>query len=143
MLICFNDLNRNAARAHLKELIAISADVSPWGADELLYELPQKWLLSFTAHTDELIGYCILSNKFPRRTHIHQFMVRADMRGKNVGRAMLCEAIARTEQKRSLSLKVHKGNINAQRFYLNNGFGLDIEDGDYLWMLYKGNKVLG
>jgi len=137
MNISFHDLTPDAARAQMADLIAISADVSPWCEAEFLYELPQKWSLSFTAHTDKLVGYCILSHKFSGRTHIHQFMVTADMRGNQVGCAMLCEAVSRTGIERTLSLKVHKTNTVARRFYLQNGFRFEREDGDYLWMLHN------
>lgn len=137
MNIDFHDLTSDATRAQMSDLMAISADVSPWREAEFLYELPQKWSLSFTAHTDKLVGYCILSHKFSGRTHIHQFMVSADMRGRQVGRAMLREALDRTGIGRTLSLKVHKANTTAQQFYLQNGFRFETEDGDYLLMLHN------
>ncbi|QPS80718.1 GNAT family N-acetyltransferase [Delftia lacustris] len=137
MLVYFRNLSLDAICRQMDELISISEDVSPWGRAEFLQDLPEKWFLSFTAHMDGMVGYCILSHKFPGRCHIHQFMVRPDMRGMNVGRDMLLEAVRRTMYGRLLSLKVHRENIGAQRFYIKNGFQVEKDDGDYHWMYHR------
>ena len=59
------------------------------------------------------------------------------MRGMNVGRDMLLEAVRRTMYGRLLSLKVHRENIGAQRFYIKNGFQVEKDDGDYHWMYHR------
>ncbi len=40
-------LSPEFVRGNLDALIAISADVSPWGETEFLSDLPGKWALSF------------------------------------------------------------------------------------------------
>jgi ribosomal protein S18 acetylase RimI-like enzyme len=113
-------LSRKTAERLLPQLIAISADVSPWGTTEFLTELPGKWELSFTAwQADQPVGYAILSRKFPGRIHIHQFMVAPSQRGSGIGIAMLAEARRRADS--LLSLKVHQDNHGAIRFYEREG----------------------
>lgn len=69
----------------MSELVEISKQTREWGEKEFLYELPDKRKLSFTAWESELIGYAILSRRWPDRIHIHQFMVKSTLQNKGLG----------------------------------------------------------
>lgn len=130
-------LDRGRCIALMPELIAVSADVSDWGEDEFLAELPDKWNLSFTVTIDRVAGYAVLSRKWPDRVHIHQFMVAPRWRSSGIGTAMVVMARDRA-QATPLSLKVSRTNARAISFYDRHGFGIDDSDaGEYLWMVRK------
>jgi ribosomal protein S18 acetylase RimI-like enzyme len=121
-------LTADIVRARLPELIAISADVSPWGEKEFLSDLPGKWELSFALLPD---AYCILSRKFGP-PHIHQLMVSPQKRGNGIGAKMLNEAVRRGAQ----TLKVAADNSGAIRFYQREGWKIHRGVPGYLWMAY-------
>jgi len=130
-------LDRARCIALMPELIGVSADVSDWREDEFLAELPDKWNLSFTVTIDRIVGYAVLSRKWPDRVHIHQFMVAPRWRSSGIGAAMVAAARDRAETT-PLSLKVSRTNARAISFYDRNGFGIDPSNaGEYLWMVRK------
>ena len=115
-------------REHLPAYIAVSADVCDWGETQFLSELPDKWLLSFAVWSDKPDAYCIMSRKFGP-PHIHQFMVRQDLRGQGIGEKMLAEAVRRGAE----TLKVAADNEGAIRFYKRHGWAV-VKEGLYLWL---------
>lgn len=76
--------SRQHLRSALDGYMAVSADVSPWTAENFFKELPGKWELLFGVWNDQPIGYCVMSLR-GGGVHIHQFMVTRDHRGKGVG----------------------------------------------------------
>jgi ribosomal protein S18 acetylase RimI-like enzyme len=126
-------LNFRRCQEHINALVSVSSDVSDWNADNLLFELPRKWDLSFTVATNKIIGYCILSTKWYENVHIHQFMVSKEMRGKEIGTAMMNVAILRSGET-PLTLKVDGENVDAIRFYGRFGFEIRHQEEKYLWM---------
>src|SRR5690606_29191462 len=117
--------------AHVADYIAVSADVSPWTAQQFLRDLPGKWDLSFALWSDRPIGYCILSWR-NGRIHINQFMVAPSARGCGCGAVMLGEAVARGAR----SLKVHPDNTGAIRFYRRHGWTEAGRENGYLLMTF-------
>lgn len=107
-------LTQDETRAHLADLIAISADVSDWGAAQFLKDLPRKWDLSFWNGSD---GYCILSVR-NGAIHINQLMIDAKKRGSGIGSKLLAEAVRRGAK----TLKVHPDNTGARRLYERHGW---------------------
>ena len=128
------DLTRDRVLELLDRLIDVSQDVSDWGADEFLFELPDKYRLSFFVQDGVIAGYVILSRKWPGRVHIHQFMVHPSRRGLGFGENMLEEAVKRAGGA-PLSLKVSIANPGAIRFYKRYGFQEEKTENQYLWML--------
>lgn len=115
-------LTQDETRAHLADLIAISADVSDWGEAAFLKDLPRKWELSFWSKSD---GYCILSVR-NGAIHINQLMIDAKKRGSGIGSKLLAEAVRRGAK----TLKVHPDNSGAIRFYQRHGWReIDRENG--------------
>lgn len=114
---------------NLQAYLAAHADVSPWGPEHLLADLPNKWDLSFAVWEEGPIGYCVLSRKFGA-VHIHQFMVAQEHRGKGIGAKMLSEAVRRGAE----TLKVARENEGATRFYERYGWVKQREEGGYLWL---------
>lgn len=102
---------------HLASYIAVSADVSPWAAENFLRDAPRKWELSFALWDTVPVAYCILSQR-DSVIHIHQFMVAPHLRSAGVGAVLLAEAEARGAS----SLKVDPSNTGAIRFYERHGW---------------------
>ncbi len=112
--------------------VAISADVSPWTADNFLKDLPEKWSLSFSLWEDVPIAYCIMSRR-GGAIHINQFMVAPYARGDGIGAEMLKEALKRG----ATTLKVAPSNQRAIRFYERHGFQVEGEENGYSVMSFR------
>lgn len=112
----------------------ISEDVSEWGFDEFVYDLPNKWDLSLCIWDDAPIAYAMLSRKWTDRIHIHQFMVKKEYRRSGVGGVLMSDLIKRYS-KDPISLKVESNNNGAIRFYNRYGFIFKgVEDGNgWMW----------
>ena len=128
------DLTRDRVLELLEQLMDVSRDVSDWGADEFLFELPDKYGLSFYAQDSGLAGYVVMSRKWAGRVHIHQFMVHPSRRGMGFGQRMLDEAAMRAAGN-PLSLKVSTANLGAIKFYQRHGFQKEKTENQYHWML--------
>jgi len=102
---------------HIAEYVAVSADVSPWTAENFLRDAPRKWELSFALWDDKPLAYCILSQRGDA-IHINQLMVSKDARGRGIGADLLAEA----ERRGANSLKVDPENSGAIRFYERHGW---------------------
>lgn len=131
-------LTREVLQQNLRQLIAVSADVSPWTGSHFLADLPRKWEMSFMILDPEPVGYVILSEKQPGWLHIHQFMIAAARRGSGLGRLMMQEAKRRSAGAgQRLSLKVAAADASAIRFYRREGFQAGEVTGLYLWMRWE------
>lgn len=117
----FQEFTRSRVLEQLSQFMAVSGDVSDWGVDELLFELPDKYRLSFSIRERILSGYVVMSRKSANRVCIHQFMVHPAKRNLGFGADMLEEAVRRTAGE-SLSLKVSITNLGAIRFFERHGF---------------------
>ena len=133
-------LSEGHLTANLDAYLTVSADVSPWTAENFLKRLPCKWDLSFALWQERPIAYCIMSLR-EGAVHIHQFMVAKDYRGKSVGSAMMLEAktIAATKSNR-ITLKVPRHNVEAQRFYQRHGFSFSADAGDYRLLTFEMSR---
>lgn len=130
------DLTRDRVLELLDQLMDVSRDVSDWGTGEFLFELPDKYRLSFFVWDKGLAGYAIMSRKWADRVHIHQFMVHPSRRNSGFGQYMLDEATRRAAGD-PLSLKVSISNSGAIRFYERHGFQIEKMENQYHWMLKK------
>jgi ribosomal protein S18 acetylase RimI-like enzyme len=78
---------------------------------------------------DEIpVGY--ISCKIePKKVHLSKIYLKAEMRGKGLGKFMLNRAFQITESKNInyIYLNVNKNNQNSIQFYLNNGFKINNE----------------
>lgn len=133
------NLTRQRCLTLMDQLVAVGRDYSDWGAEEFLAELPDKFSLSFAILAEEefgegVIGYCIMSRKWPDKVHIHHFMIHHEKRGLGLGQVMLGEAAKRAAGL-PLSLKVPDFNVGAIRFYERHGFTIDREERQIFWML--------
>lgn len=141
--LAFQTLTKELCQQNMAALIAVSEDVSDWQEAHFLADLPNKWQLSFIAfYQDQPVAYAILSNKWPERVHIHQFMVSKTHRGQGVGEKMLQQAIVRA-QMLPLTLKVAHDNQGAIRFYLHNGFTLLEREAMQDWLIRVPAQLLG
>lgn len=132
-------LSRPAMIAYAAELQKIAADQPDeyWEREHFLYDLPQKWDLSFALFfRGKLAGYAILSRKNDSTVHLHHFMLEPDSRGLGIGGRMMgeVERRARDAGAATLSLKFRAGNIRARRFYERFGLGLSGPEGGYRMM---------
>jgi ribosomal protein S18 acetylase RimI-like enzyme len=134
------DLTRDRVLELLDQLVDVSRDVSDWGASEFLFELPDKYRLSFFFQNGGIAGYVIMSRKWAGRVHIHQFMVHPSRRNSGLGALMLAEA-ARRAAGAPLSLKVLAANLGAIRFYERHGFQKEKSENQYHWMLKETLNV--
>ena len=134
-MLRFCTLTRGALEANLVQLLALSADVSPWKEGHFRAELPEKWRLSFYAVDEVLMGYAVLSQRGANWVHLHQFMVGPAVRGQGVGAKMLDEVKARcAADQAKLTLKVSAADEAAQRFYHREGLTPGEGERGYLWM---------
>lgn len=142
----------------MDQLIAVGQDYSDWAEDQFLAELPDKFSLSFAIQANEevghgpdcskprttiqnagtlndgIVGYCIMSRKWPDKVHIHHFMIHHERRSLGLGPIMLDEAGKRAADL-PLSLKVPNFNVGAIKFYERHGFTIDREVRQISWML--------
>ncbi len=135
MKLAFKTLTKACLAESLPQLIALSADVSPWRDREFMVEQNEKWRHSFCAVGAMPVGYAIISRRGPKWLHLHQFMVGAEWRGQGVGGAMMQEVKSRClTVDASLTLKVSVAGKPAQRFYERHGLTFGKIERDYIWM---------
>lgn len=122
----FKKLTRDLVLAKLSDLAYICRDVphENWEDNQYLIDLPGKWDLSIVSLSgDNLIGYIIASEKEFSVAHIHKFIVNPSYRGQGIGKKMLDEFIKISGKNNTkITLKVYHDNIDAIRFYQNQGF---------------------
>jgi len=114
--------------------VALAADADDWTPANFLADLPDKWRLSFAVWKGKRpIAYAILSREAEGHVHLHHFMVAKAWRDRAVGARMLKEVERRARADR-LTLKVHRSNTRAIRFYQERGLALTDTSGEYWWM---------
>jgi len=136
----FENLTRERVLELMNPLVDVSRDVSNWGPDEFLFELPDKYQLSFCVQDRGVAGYVIMSRKWIDRVHIHQFMVHPTRRGTGLGQQILEEAVKRAAGA-PLSLKVSIANKGAIKFYERNGFQNEKTENQHHWLLKNSVAV--
>lgn len=137
-------LDPDLIRDREAEILSVAADQDGeyWGLEHFLLDMPMKWELSFGLSSGGRIrGYMICSRKDGGGVHIHHFMLAPEMRGKGIGGEMLrfLESRARISGAPEVSLKVHKENSGARRFYAGHGYVEKTVQGDYVLMARKLN----
>ena len=135
-LLIVEKLTKSRCVESLDDFIAVSCDVSNWGEEQFLSELPDKWNLRLSVWDDKPIAYTILSKKWVDRIHIHQFMVKAEYRSSGIGSLML-DGVLKKYLGEDISLKVHKDHEGAIKFYERHNFVLGEDSGDYKWMFFR------
>jgi len=96
-----------------------------WNEENFLYELPLKWDFSFSLlSNNELVGFCIASNKIPKVYYIHLLYISPNFRGNSLGLKLLLYAqeIASKHNINIIELRCPESNEQALTFYLKNGF---------------------
>jgi ribosomal protein S18 acetylase RimI-like enzyme len=112
--------------AHIDAYLSVSADASPWTAENFLRDAPDKWKLSFALWGDVPIAYCILSRR-NGAVHINQLMVAPHARRDGIGAVVLAEA----ERRGAETLKVDPVNTGAIRFYQRHGWQVSGKENGY------------
>ena len=103
-----------------------------WTDKHFLLDLPGKWDWSITMeHEDKLIGFVIASSARAGRVHIHKFMVAKEYRSRGIGNVLLMYYMGFR-----VTLKVHKSNDRAIRFYLRNAFVINEDLGEMWGMIW-------
>jgi ribosomal protein S18 acetylase RimI-like enzyme len=107
-------------------LLEMSVDMpwETWTLENLLMELPEKWLRSLVAvEQNRPVGYAIVSKK-PDAVHLHHLIVSPLRRSSGIGARLLERFIAdaRRSGSRRVTLKVLDSNDRAMSFYARHGF---------------------
>ena len=131
-------LTRHRARRYLDRLMNVDATTmgEPWGTEEWLLDLPEKWDLSwFVLRAREPLGFLIASRK-ESSLHIHRLATAANERHRGFGTQLLGIAARRGRARGCLSitLKVDQRNEAALRFYQRLGFHISDSCGGNLTM---------
>ena len=108
-----------------------------WTKENYLKDLPEKWKYSLLVLTNDNICAFSVNSRKPGIYYIHFFYVFKKFRNKGIGKKLLkaCENLSQSESIKKLQLKCHKNNINARKFYLENGYyiaGNDEKKNNYL-----------
>ena len=123
----------------MEEFLEILKDVpyEYWDSKNLCVDLNGKWEYSIASiEGDKIVGYIICSIK-NETLHIHKFMVYCLFRNYGMGSALLREFESSIMLKfKTVTLKVHKENSKAIRFYEKNGFKI-IEENTDLYLMKK------
>ena len=135
-------LDPNIIKRKKTEFLSIASDLKEeyWGLEHFLIDLPMKWELSVGLLIGgQIKGYIICSCKDCKIVHIHHFMLASQMRGKGLGKDMLryLEVIVLNKSLNLLTLKVHRKNHSAKRFYVTNGFTVKKNLNDYFIMIKR------
>ncbi len=112
---------------HATQLVEMIADwpVLDWKEENFLINLPDKWISSFAMCDEEqIVGFCIASEKVVGVFYVHLFFVSLAMRGKNIGWKMMEEVIRRSRQRdmKKIMLRCPVTLNKAIGFYERNGF---------------------
>lgn len=126
-------LTRRQTRRNLHRLMEIDAQTigEPWGPEQWLKDLPEKWELSrIILRGREPIGFIVASLK-GQAIYIHRLAIKDLYRGQGHGTALLREVagVAGERALATLTLKVSRENEPAFGFYQRLGFLQRGEDG--------------
>ena len=147
MKLIFKQLGKEDCKNYLPLLFEVGKDLKweNWQKDNFLIDLPHKWQLSFICWiNNEIIGYAFLSKKCVNEIYIHRFIIKDSYRKQGLGKQFIKYIESKADNKTErLALKVNKENINAQRFYMRQGFKMiDIHDNDFLMAKKLDLKIL-
>lgn len=132
-------LTRHKAECDGQAIVALGADQpwENWTKDNLLAERVDKWKLSMLATlTEHPVGYAIASRR-ERTVHLHHLIVGAQWRTVGIGTTLLQHILENAHRcaASKLTLKVHRQNTRAIRFYQQRGFTIEsVEERNLLWM---------
>jgi ribosomal-protein-alanine N-acetyltransferase len=123
----FQKVDKDYLHDHIDEFISLIKGwkFSDWGKGNFLYELPKKWDFSFAAtENDEVVGFCIASNKIVDAYYIHLIFIAPSQRGKDLGKKMIEHAshIAKNAGIKKIELRCPETNVGAVDFYKRLGF---------------------
>lgn len=124
-------LTRERCIAQMPFLLTVTADQidwPPWTEAQFLYELADKWSLSFSND----IGMATLSSRSPEQVHMHLLGIVPERRGMGNGTKFMREMIARVAGRR-FTLKVPSDSERAVRFYLRHQFAFTDRPADSRW----------
>lgn len=118
----FIQINREFMVQHAQEFLDILSGWKyvQWTKDNLLFELPKKWELSFAVYSDDkLIGFCIGSNKIKSSYYLHLFFVSEHARGRQLGAKMFdhIQNIARKNNLTKIEFRCPESNTSGLDFY--------------------------
>ena len=135
MDIVISVLTKDVAEKNANKIIGLGLDNSweNWTKENLLLDLNNKWNYSLIAtYKDEICAYVIASDKSPY-LHIHHIIVGHKYRGNKIGNKLI-EYLTKLGKNRftDISLKVHKTNARAIKFYGSEGFSLLKNEPEYL-----------
>ena len=98
---------------------------SVWTKDNFQIDLNKKWDFSFSTYdNNELVGFCIASNKMEDVYYIHLIFISDNYRGRSLGKKMLEHAkeIAKKNNVNRIELRCPESNLQALGFYQQAGF---------------------
>ena len=117
-------LTVDRARELADVLLSMNADSTwdDWTASQLLSDRQEKWVRSLIAYVDERpVGWAVAS-RTPTSVHLHHLVVAPEMRGGGIGKELVLALLERNRDAGRFTLKVHRSNAAAARFYRRLGF---------------------
>jgi ribosomal protein S18 acetylase RimI-like enzyme/O-antigen ligase len=139
-------LTRKRARRFLPRLMSIDATTmgQTWGSANWLWELPEKWELSWMMFREqEPVGFIVASRK-ESALHIHRFAIAQHDRDRGLGTQLLGVAVRHgvTRGCQTITLKVDSQNEAALRFYQRLGFKVLGSSGENLAMVADADEII-
>jgi N,N'-diacetyllegionaminate synthase len=122
----FIQLSRSFIETNSNELLALLSGWSylNWTKENLLYELPNKWELSYAFYiNDELAGFFIGSTKIEGTFYMHLLYVGDTHRRKLIGNYLFnqIKRLAKKHQLHKIEFRCPESNISALKFYQREG----------------------
>lgn len=139
-------LKRPVLESHLDEFIGILSREPHeyWREEHFTSELPGKFELSVVAMKEENVAGFIIASLKGNGPYIHKFMVRDDLRGKQIGAEMIrfFQANLISKGYNSVELTAREDNPQAIKFYESHEFSIsgkrkDSKDGSILIIMKK------
>ena len=133
MVSTIHPLTKEKLTEHLKVLLTIDSDTlaKPWTAENFLYDLADKWSLSFFAMDHTQVSGFVIGSAKAESIHIHRLAVGGNFQARGIGK-QLVEAIknrALDRKVKKLTLKVARLNTPAILFYYKLGFLISKDEG--------------
>lgn len=120
-------LNSQILKLNINQFLELIKDwqYCEWTEANFLYDLNRKWDFSFSLkQNNELIGFCIASNKLLGVYYIHLIYLSNKNRGQNFGRLMIQQAveIASSNGIDRIELRCPESNLQSLEFYKKMNF---------------------
>lgn len=140
----FERLTPALVREEIERLKLISSGVpeDDWDLAEYLYQLPGKWELStLVRYRGSAAAFTLVSKKVTT-VHLHRIAVESRLQGQGVGRRLMAslERDAQDCGYSRTSLKCHRNNLDAIRFYERLGYQIAAQDPSVYHLLTKKIK---